>query len=184
MLKSKYVHWRPSDVCFGEEAWCSHAKYQDPRWASSILVRDQQSLSQPRKVSATYNNPRNVDTESDNQNVSVDGHAIERMDEIKLLGVQIDKKKFASQKVGVLVWLRNLVACNANLSLYKSSILPYLTYCNLVRHFCNALDRRKLKWIQEWTPRALYKTRITSLLSRNFTKLRSFIEISGSQDLP
>ena len=58
--------------------------------------------------------------------------------------------------------LRNLVACNAKLSLYKSSILPYLTYCNLVWHFCNALDRRKLKWIQEWALRALYKTRIAS----------------------
>ena len=100
MLKSKYVHWRPSDVCFGEEAWCSHAKYQDPRWASSILVQEQLSLSQPRKVSATltYNNPRNVDTDSDNQNVSVDGHAIKRMEEIKLLGVQIDKKKFCQSK--------------------------------------------------------------------------------------
>ena len=84
------------------------------------------------------------------------------MEEIKLLGVQIDKKNFASQKVGVLVRLRYLVACNAKLSLYKSSILPYLTYCNLVWHFCNALDRRKLKWIQEWTLRALYKTRIGS----------------------
>ena len=58
--------------------------------------------------------------------------------------------------------LRNLVACNAKLSLYKSSILPYLTYCNLVWHFCNALDRRKLKWIQVWALRALYKTRIAS----------------------
>ena len=58
--------------------------------------------------------------------------------------------------------LRNLVACKAKLSLYKSSILPYLTYCNLVWHFCNALDRRKLKWIQVWALRALYKTRIAS----------------------
>ena len=80
------------------EAFC--AKYHDPRSASSILVREQLSLSQPRKVSATltYNNPRNVDTDNDNQNVSVDGHAIERMEEIKLLGVQIDKKKFCQSK--------------------------------------------------------------------------------------
>ena len=95
LCQSKYVHRRPSDVCHGEEAQCSRTKYQDPRWPSSILVQEQLSLSQPRKVSATltYNNPRNVDTDSDNQNVSVDGHAIERMEEIKLLGVQIDKKK-------------------------------------------------------------------------------------------
>ena len=93
LCQSKYVHRRPSDVCHGEEAQCSRTKYQDPRWPSSILVQEQLSLSQPRKVSATYNNLRNVDTDSDNQNVSVDGHAIERMEEIKLLGVQINKKK-------------------------------------------------------------------------------------------
>ena len=31
-------------------------------------------------------------THNDNQDISVDGHAIERMGEIKLLGVQIDEK--------------------------------------------------------------------------------------------
>ena len=62
--------------------------------------KNNSSLSQPRKVSATltYNNTRNADTDSDNQNVSVDGHAIERMEEIKLLGVQIEKKKFCQSK--------------------------------------------------------------------------------------
>ena len=84
------------------------------------------------------------------------------MEEIKLLGVQIDKKKLASQKVGVLVQLRNLVPCNAKLSLYKSSIPPHLTYCSLVWHFYNASDRRKLEWIQERALRAVYKTRIVS----------------------
>ena len=60
------------------------------------------------------------------------------MGEIKLLGVQIDEKlnftshkgelcTKASQKVGVLVRLRNLIPCNAKLSLYKSSVLPHLT---------------------------------------------------------
>ena len=108
---------------------------------------------------------------NDNQDISVDGHAIERMGEIKLLGVQIDEKlSFAghiselctktSQKVGVLVRLRNLIPCNAKLSLYKSSILPHLTYCHLVRHFCNASDRRKR--IQERALRAVYKTRSAS----------------------
>ena len=89
--------------------------------------------------------------------------------EIKLLGIQINSKlnftshvselcTKASQKVGVLVRLRNLIPCNAKLSLYKSSILPHLTYCHLIWHFC-AVDRRKLEQIQERALRAVYKTR-------------------------
>ena len=88
--------------------------------------------------------------------------------EIRLLGVQIDDKlNFishiselcikASQKCGVLVRFCNLIPCNAKLSLNKSSILPYLTYCHLVWHFCNASVRRKLEWIQERALRAVYK---------------------------
>ena len=60
------------------------------------------------------------------------------MGKIKLLGVQTDEKlnftshiselcTKASQKVGVLVRLRNLIPCNAKLSLYKSSVLLHLT---------------------------------------------------------
>ena len=41
----------------------------------------------------------------------------------------------ASQKVGAPVRLRNLSLCYAKLSLYKSSILPHLTYWHLVWHF-------------------------------------------------
>ena len=115
--------------------------------------------------------PRNVETDNDNQDISVDGHAIQR--EIKLLGVQIDEKlnftshiselcTKASGKGGVLVRLRNLIPCNAKLSLYKSSVLPHLTYCHLVWHFCNASDRRKLEQIQERALRAVYKTRSAS----------------------
>ena len=159
-----------ADVCHGEEARRSRAKYQDLRRASSILVQEQLSLSQPRKISVTNNQP---DTDNDNQDISVDGHAIERMGEIKLLGVQIDEKLSftshiselctkASQKVGVLLRLCNLIPCNPKLSLYKSSILPHLTYCHLVWHFCNASDRRKLERIQERALRGVYKARLAS----------------------
>ena len=71
--------------------------------AQSIKTQGEQALSWYKNnyLSAnleTYNNPRNVDTDSDNQNVSIDGHAIERMEDIKILGVQIDKKKFCQSK--------------------------------------------------------------------------------------
>ena len=45
-----------------------------------------------------YANQSMFTEDRDNQNVSVDGHAIERMEEIKLLRVQIDKKKFSQSK--------------------------------------------------------------------------------------
>ena len=90
------------------------------------------------------------------------------MERIKLLGIQIDENlnfsghiselcTKASQKVGILVRLRNLIPCNAKLSLYKSSILPHLTYCHLVRNFCKLSDRRKLERIQERALRAVCK---------------------------
>ena len=35
------------------------------------------------------------------------------------------------------------------MQLYKSAILPHLTYCHLVWHFCRALGTRKLERVQE-----------------------------------
>ena len=138
---------------------------QAPSWYKNNLSAN------PETFHLLTINPRNVDTDNDNQDISVDGHAIERMGEIKLLGVQIDVSftdhiselcTKASKKVGVLVRLRNLIPCDAKLSLYKSSILPHLTYCHLVWLFCNASDRRKLERIQEEALRAVYKTRSAS----------------------
>ena len=36
-----------------------------------------------------------------------------------------------SRKVGMLMHLHNLISCSAKLTIYKSSILPYHTYCHL-----------------------------------------------------
>ncbi len=58
--------------------------------------------------------------------------------------------------------LRYLIPCNAKLQLYKSSILPHLTYCHLVWHFCKASDGRKLERIQERALRAIYKSKAES----------------------
>ena len=71
---------------------------------------------------------------------------------IKLLGVHIDDNlnftehisnvfTKASQKVGVLARLRNLTPRKAQLLLYKSFILLYLTYW----HSCKSSDKRKLE---------------------------------------
>ena len=100
--------------------------------AQSIKIQGEQPLSwyknslsaNPETFQLLTINPRNVDTDNNNQDISVDGHAIERMGKIKLLGVKIDEKlRFtghiigiytkASQKVGVLVRLHNLIPCKA-----------------------------------------------------------------------
>ena len=64
----------------------------------------------------------------------------------------------ASQKVGLLVRLRNLILCNAKLMLYNMSILPCLTYCHIVWKFCKSSKSRKIERIQKRALRAVYKS--------------------------
>ena len=49
--------------------------------------------------------------------------------------------------------IRNLIPISAKLV----AILPYLTYCQLVWHFCKASDSRKIERLQERGLRAVYK---------------------------
>ena len=53
--------------------------------------------------------------------------------------------------------LRNLIPLKSKLILFKSAILPYLTYCHLVWHFCKASDTQKLERLQERGLRAVFK---------------------------
>ena len=64
----------------------------------------------------------------------------------------------ASQKVCVLLRLRNLIPRKAKLLIYKSSILPHLTYCHLVWHNCRSSDSRKIERIQERALRAVFNS--------------------------
>ena len=52
--------------------------------------------------------------------------------------------------------LRNLIPTSAKLQLFKAAILPHLTYCSTVWHFCKASDSRKLERVQERGLRAVY----------------------------
>ena len=105
-----------------------------------------------------------------NTNLNLNGKIIRTSDSLKILGVTIDKcnklnfKEHindvcnkASQRVGVIMRLRNLIPTTAKLVLLKSAILPYLTYCHLDSHFCRASDTRRLERIQERGLRAVYK---------------------------
>ena len=49
--------------------------------------------------------------------------------------------------------LKKLIPTNAKLTLYKSAILPYLTYCHdLTWHLCTACNERKLERMQARAP--------------------------------
>ena len=90
-----------------------------------------------------------------------------------LLGIAVDCKlnfnehicnvcRKASQRIGVIMRLRNLIPTEAKLQLYKSAILPHLTYCHLVWHFCRASDTRKLERVQERGMRAIFRDKQSS----------------------
>ncbi|CAB3983664.1 Hypothetical predicted protein [Paramuricea clavata] len=96
-----------------------------------------------------------VNKDYKNIEIQIDVQIIINTNHIRLLGVDIDESinftyhiselcKKTSRKVGVLMRLRNLIPGSAILTIYKSSILPYLTYCHVVWHFCKASDSRKL----------------------------------------
>ena len=76
--------------------------------------------------------------------------------EIMLLGVTLDDQlsfssrvcnvcRKASCQTGVLLRLCNLILTSARLHIVKFAILPYLTYCQTVWHFCHSSDARKLE---------------------------------------
>ena len=82
------------------------------------------------------------------------------MENLKLLDLAIDCGlnfdvhignvcKNASQRIGVIMRLRNFIPTEAKLHLYKAAILLHLTYCHLVWQFCRASDTRRLERVLE-----------------------------------
>ena len=106
-------------------------------------------------------------------NMQIGGVKIEQSQYIKLLGVNIDSDlNFSNhirevciksgQQIGVLTRLRNLIPTPAKLQLFKAAILPHLTYCSTVWHFCRASDRRKEGGLQERALRTVFNSRSDS----------------------
>ena len=56
----------------------------------------------------------------------------------------------------MLARLRNLISFKTKLKPYLTAILPHLTYCQTVCHFCKQSERRKLERQQERALRAIY----------------------------
>ena len=109
----------------------------------------------------------NLGLTQNDSNICVNDVVIETKDNIILLGVVLYSKlnfsehiisicKKASQRIGVLMRLRNLIPMKSKLILFKSAILPFIIYCHLVWHFCKASDTRKLERLQERGLRAVF----------------------------
>ena len=92
---------------------------------------------------------------------------VEKKSEIMLLGVTLDDQRTFSSHVsnicrktscqtGVLQRLSNLIPTSAKLHIAKFAILPHVTYCQTVWHFCPSSDARKVERIQERVLRAVY----------------------------
>ena len=105
------------------------------------------------------------------------GHEVKSSNHLKILGITIYNKltfsehisnicKKTSCKVGVLMRLRNLIPWSAKLKLYKSNILPHVTYCDIVWQFCKSSNKRKMERIQERELRAVFKSK-----SETYSKL-------------
>ena len=110
----------------------------------------------------------NLGFTQNDSNICVNDAEILTKDNITLLGVVLDSKlnfsehiisicKKASQRIGVLMRLRDLIPMKSKLILFKTAILSFLTYCHLVWHFCKARDTRKLERLQERGLRAVFK---------------------------
>ena len=101
-----------------------------------------------------------AESEANNINLPIDGVDIEQLKSIKLFGVFLDSElnfsehisyvcKKGSQQIGILRRLRKLIPTHGKLQLYKAAILPHLTYCSTICHFCRASDKRKVERLQE-----------------------------------
>jgi len=84
---------------------------------------------------------------------------IPRSFENNILVIIICKK--ASQRIRVTMRLRNLIPTEAKLHLNKAAILPHLTYCHLVWHFCRASHTRKLERVQERGLCAVFRDKLS-----------------------
>ena len=50
----------------------------------------------------------------------------------------------------------------AKLHLYKAAILPHLTYCHLVSHFCRASGTHRLERVQKRGMHAVFRDKLSS----------------------
>ena len=140
---------------------------------AAAWYKDNYLLANADKFQAMLIYPRRLNEEDTKCDLMIQGENIENSDHIRLFGVDIDINltfnkhiskicKKASKKVAVLTRFCNLASTKAKLQIYKSFILPNLTYCHTVWHFSRASDCRKIERVQEKALRAIFKSKAES----------------------
>ena len=129
---------------------------QGNRWyKSNLLVRN---LKKYQTLNISYRT-KTTGPERASGGIRINSEEIKTAETIKLLGVTDSRLNFsehvksarkkASQRIAVLMRLRNGIPIKAKLQLYKAAVLLHLTYCHLVWHFFRASDSRKLEQLQD-----------------------------------
>ena len=107
-------------------------------------------------------------------NISIDGETLERVREIKYLGVIIDDKltfkshidniiKKVAKKYGIMCRLKNELTVTSKIQLYKSLISPHLDFCSSILFLANNTQILRLQRLQNKVMRLILRcTRYTS----------------------
>ena len=104
----------------------------------------------------------------DNICVSIDGETIDRVREIKYLGVIIDDNltfkshidnviKKIAKKFGILCRLKKDLTISSKIQLYKSIISPHLDFCPSILFLANATQMTRLQRLQNKIMRIILK---------------------------
>lgn len=123
--------------------------------------------------------------------VNIDGEVIEKVSNMKYLGVIIDDKltfkehacyisKKLSSKIGVMYRASKKLTYSAKLTVYRSFILPHFQYCSTVLFLCNECDLQKLQVQQNKVMRLILKckreTNVKGMLTTlNWLSVRQLI---------
>jgi exonuclease III len=109
-----------------------------------------------------------------NVSVKIDAEEIERVREMKYLGVIIDDKlkfnahidnviKKIAKKFGILCRLKNFLTINSKIQLYKSIISPHLDFCSSILFLANETQMSRLQRLQNKVMRLILRcNRFTS----------------------
>ena len=132
----------------------------------SILTEEGNNISEwyNNKYQVMSLGPRNWHKDL---HIVINDTVIDQKPEITLLGVTLDDQlslssqvsnvcRKASSQTGVFLRLRNLIPTSAKLHIVKFAVIPHLTYCQTVWHFCRSSDARELETIQEQALPAVY----------------------------
>ena len=106
-------------------------------WYDSNLLEGNLKKYQTMNICSSGTNQYHTDV------INIKNTEISPSNSLTLLGVTIDDKlsfrdhittvcKKASQRIGVIMRLKNLIPTKAKLQLYKAAILPHLIFCHLV----------------------------------------------------